>query len=164
MSRTLIHRLYVAVLVTMAVVFAQPLYAQSTGDSTAQWGNWWFGLYGGVNYSSFSGELNGFGQVQDPPSTFDAGNGIGLALGGVLEYNPGKLLGFNLLLGYDARPIDFDQIQSEVATDKFFTEDLSTSFSYLVVEPSLRINLGSRFFHVLLGPGFGFNLGKGSEY
>ncbi len=81
-----------------------------------------------------------------------------------MEYNPGKLLGFNLLLGYDARPIDFDQIQSEVATDKFFTEDLSTSFSYLVVEPSLRINLGSRFFHVLLGPGFGFNLGKGSEY
>lgn len=166
MSKTLIHRLSSVMLATLAVILMQtaPLNAQTTGDTTAQWGNWWFGLYGGVNYSSFSGELTGFGNVTDPPSTFDAGSGIGLAAGGVLEYNPGKLLGFNFLLGYDSRPIAFDQVQTEVTPGKTFTEDLSTSFSYLAIEPSLRLNLGNRFLHVLLGPGFGLNLGKGVEY
>lgn len=168
MANSLIRRLSVAALATFVVSLISPsatqLFSQTTGDSASRWASWWYGVYGGVNYSSFTGELNNFGTLVEPASTFDAGTGLGFAAGGVLEFNPGKLLGFNLLLGYDTRPISFDQVQSETESGATFTEDLSTSFSYLAVEPSLRINLGSRFFHAVLGPGFGFNLGKGSEY
>lgn len=141
------------------LVISASLFAQTPGDTTARWGNWWFGIYAGVNYSMFDGTIAG------DVGTFDAGSGLGIpAAGGVLEYNPGSLLGFNLMLGYDPRPVDFDQVRTAVRTDSVFTEDLSTSFSYLAIEPSLRINLGSRFFHLLLGPGLGINLGKGSAY
>lgn len=148
----------------LLLLVSSSLYSQTPGDTTARWGNWWYGLYGGVNYSMFDGNLTGIGDIKSPASVFDAGSGLGLAAGGVLEYNSGSLLGFNLMLGYDARPITFDQVRTEIRQDSVFTEDLSTSFSYLSIEPSLRINLGSRFFHLLLGPGLGINLGKGSAY
>lgn len=159
------HPLPIAFVCTL--LLSTPLLSQTPGD-TARWANWWFGVYGGVNFSSFDGMINvpggDFG-TGIPSSTFDAGSGIGPALGGVVEYNPGKLLGVNLMLGYDARPVTFDQTSTPGGvTPTVFNADLSTNFTYFTVEPSLRINLGSRFFHLLLGPGLGFNLGKSSEF
>ena len=137
--------------------------AQTPGDTTEQWAKWWFGIYGGVNYNTFSGEIQNYSSVQG--STFDQGSGLGPTFGGVLEFNPGKLLGFTVMVGYDGRPIGFDSARTEVSsTGATVSEGLSTSLSYLSIEPSLRLNLGNRFFHLLLGPTFNFNLGKGASY
>ncbi|MGE3800606.1 MAG: outer membrane beta-barrel protein [Candidatus Kapaibacterium sp.] len=135
---------------------------QTPGEEAEQWASWWFGVYGGVNYSTFSGELRNFGSI--PGSSFTEGSGLGPTFGGLFEYNPGKLLGFTMMVGYDGRPVGFDSAVTPVSETASVTEGLSTSLSYLSVEPSLRLNLGNRFFHLLLGPTFNFNLGKGSEY
>lgn len=140
------------------------LRAQTPGDTTDSWASWWFGLYGGVNYDMFSGQLRGFNPAVVPNSMMESGSGLGPTFGGVIEYNPGSLLGFTMMLGYDARPVDFDSVSTLAANDLSNVETLSTSLSYFSIEPSLRINLGNRFFHLLLGPTFGINLGKGKAY
>ena len=145
-----------------ALVMPQQAQTQTPGDTTESWASWWFGIYGGLNLNTFSGELQNFGQAVG--STFDEGSGLGPTLGGVVEYNPGDLLGFTLLVGYDARPIGFDSARTQVSETGTVSEGLSTSLSYLNIEPSLRLNLGNRFLHLLLGPTFNFNLGKGSDY
>jgi outer membrane protein OmpA-like peptidoglycan-associated protein len=43
-------------------------------------------------------------------------------------------------------------------------ENLSTSLAYFTIEPNLRINLGGRQLHLMLGPSFMINLAKGYDY
>ncbi len=140
------------------------LHAQTPGENEAEWASWWFGIYGGINLTMPTGGITGFNDAVDPASTISEGSGLGPAFGLVVEHNSGSLLGFTLGIGYDARPVDFDAVTTQTGADVPTTETLSTSLSYLNVDPSLRLNLGGRALHILLGPTFGFNLGKGSEY
>ena len=164
MKRRLINRFFVSALMTGVLLFtdAHRTHAQTPGDTVEGWASWWFGLYGGMNFSTFSGELRNFGQGLG--STFDQGSGLGPTLGSVVEYNSGNLLGFTMLIGYDARPVGFDSVRTQVSETGIVSEGLSTSLSYLGIEPSFRLNLGNRFLHLLLGPTFNFNLRKGSDY
>lgn len=139
--------------------------AQETGEE--QWGKWWYGVYGGANYNLFSGTLPAGINTDLTVTNYEKGSGLGLALGGLLEYNPGTLLGFNLRVGYDNRYVKFDQVTTTTVDTSdaavTATHDLNASLSYLTIEPSLRLNLGDRFLHLLIGPTFGINIGKGSE-
>lgn len=157
-------KIYQAVILLAAILTAMPANAQQTGPDE-RWGNWWYGLFGGANINMVSGEgLVGFDGVQ----RLNKGSGLGLALGGVLEYNPGSLFGFNLGIGYDNRTVDFDQATGTArllpdTTLRSFTQDVSLSPAYISIEPALRVNLGNRFFHAIVGPSFGINVAKGSE-
>lgn len=157
-------KIYQAVVLLAAIAMATTANAQQPGPDE-RWGNWWYGLFGGANINMVGGD----GLVAlDGVQRLNSGSGLGLALGGLLEYNPGSLLGFNLGIGYDNRAVDFDQATGAVrllpdTTLRPFTETQNLSPSYISIEPSLRVNLGNRFFHAIVGPSFGINVAKGSE-
>jgi len=164
---------FIAVLLALFAVTPPALRAQ---DSDARWENWdhwshwWFGLYGGANINLFSGEIHDLGTATGltnvaAPTGFDGGSGLGLALGGIIEYNPGGLLGGNLMLGYDNRSIIFDT-KNEAAPSPTGrgAEDLTARIGYFTIEPNLRINLGYRFLHATIGPSFGVLLSKAYDY
>jgi outer membrane protein OmpA-like peptidoglycan-associated protein len=140
-----------------------------TGDD--QWARWWYGGFLGGNINLFSGQLHDLNAdgINDAgialPSGFDKGTGVGLTLGGIVEYNSGKLLGGNLMIGYDNRSVTFTtKNPSDQLSIGRRDEDLTTSFAYVSIEPNLRINLGSRMLHLMLGPSFMINVAKGYSY
>lgn len=159
-----LKRYHVAILLVAAILVATPAHAQQTGPDE-RWGNWWYGLFGGANINM----VGGSGLIaRDGTQSLDKGSGLGLALGGLLEYNPGSLLGFNLGIGYDNRAVDFDQVAGTArllpdTTLRPFTQSLSASPAYISIEPSLRVNIVNRVFHAIVGPSFGINVAKGSE-
>ncbi len=152
--------------IAIGVIGANGASAQETGE---RWPHWWYGVYGGANYNMFSGAIHttGNGLLSNLADTtgFDAGSGLGLALGGILEYNSGDLLGGNLMVGYDNRSIGFDTKQS--LTDGVVTrtdETLDAHVAYVTVEPNIRLNLGNKFFHLMLGPSFRILVAKSFDY
>lgn len=167
-----IRSVFAAGLLALLAVNPSGLHAQ---DSDARWANWdhwshwWFGLYAGANINLFSGEIHDLGTAPltnvAAPTGFDGGNGIGLGLGGIIEYNSGDLLGANLMLGYDNRSIIFDTKNPDAASvTGRRAEDLSTRIAYFTMEPNLRINLGYRFLHATIGPSFRILVSKGYDY
>ncbi len=158
-------RLLRLLLVTVIAGFPTFVKAQTPGDD---WAKWWYGAYLGVNVNLFSGTLHNL-SVNDVnvanPTGFDAGSGLGLGLGGLLEYNSGELLGGNVFVGYDNRHVNFDTKNAARDTvTRRMNEELSTSLAYVTIEPNLRLNLINRFFHVMVGPSFAINLSNGYEY
>lgn len=160
-------------LLAILTVVPSSLYAQDTDARWANWdhwSHWWFGLYGGANINLFSGEVHDLGTTPNlinvaATTGFDGGSGIGLALGGIIEYNPPGLLGGNLMLGYDNRSVIFDtEHETTVSPTGRRAEDLTTRIGYFTMEPNLRINLGLRFLHATLGPSFGVLVSKGFDY
>jgi outer membrane protein OmpA-like peptidoglycan-associated protein len=152
----------IAALSMLALLGIAPasVHAQTTGE---EWGRWWFGIYGGANINLFNGQIHDINaSLLDVATTtgFDKGTGFGLGLGGIVEFNSGGLLGGNLMIGYDNRAVGFDNKTDTVRG----AQELSASPAYLTIEPNLRVNLGNRFFHFMVGPSFGINIAKGSQY
>jgi len=153
----------------MGLLAAGPAaHAQETTNNWSNWDHWsgwWYGIYGGLNINMFSGEIHNPGTNDvnvAAPNGFTDGMGLGLALGGILEYNPGKLLGGNLMVGYDNRSVDFDDVN--VAGSTRSNEGLVAHLSYVTIEPNLRINTGLQLLHVMLGPSFRLLVQKGYDY
>lgn len=138
---------------------------EETGD---RWPRWWYGVYGGANFNLFSGALHDIGTADTnaaDPTGFDAGSGLGLALGGIIEYNSGGLLGGNVMLGYDNRSVTFDTKNSTASPATFRSnEKLEAHLAYFTVEPNVRINLGSKLLHLTIGPSFRILVAKGYDY
>lgn len=160
-------------LLTILAIAPSSLRAQDTDSRWADWdhwSHWWFGGYIGGNINLFSGEIHDLGTATGltnvaAPTGFDGGSGIGLAFGGIIEYNSGGLLGGNLMLGYDNRSVIFDtKNESAASVTGRRAEDLTTRIGYFTIEPNLRINLGYRFLHATIGPSFGVLLSKGYDY
>lgn len=155
---------------TMAllVVAIAASISASAQQNDEGWANWWYGGYGGANINLFGGEVHSLNTALSnvaPPNGFTDGMGLGLHIGGLLEYNSNNLLGFTLMAGYDSRKVDFDDVQrTDTALGGDVVEGLGTSFSYLSIEPNIRLNLGNRHFHLMVGPSIGINLGKGFEH
>jgi len=141
----------------------------STGLLRAQeggWARWWFGGGGGANVNFFDGALHNLsagGTSTVSPSGFTEGFGLGLNIHLLAEYNAGDLFGGALHVGYDSRKVNFEAQTSQTGAGTV-VEDASANISYVSIEPSLRINPLGRFFHVLLGPSFGVNVGKTYNY
>jgi len=157
-------RFSLRILILLVLPFiAIPLRAQTPADTA--WAKWWFGGGGGVNINLFSGAVHDLGTPSDTslgaPNGFTEGSGLGLNIHLLAEYNSGGLLGGALTLGYDSRKVKFDQV---VRGTPDTTENATVNMAYLSIEPSLRINPLDRRLHLLLGPTFGINVGKGYEY
>jgi hypothetical protein len=121
------------------------------------WPRWWFGLFGGANINMFSGVVRTPSPAASvvSPDGFTSGTGVGLALGAMLEFNSGGLLGGNLMIGYDNRSVEADPVG---------VETLTMSPAYLSIEPNVRVNIAGRALHLLVGPSIAINVGNTYQY
>jgi outer membrane protein OmpA-like peptidoglycan-associated protein len=149
---------------TLSLIALGALSTAHAQEAEDRWPRWWYGVYGGANINLFSGALHDVGTADTnlaPTTGFDAGSGLGLALGGIIEYNSGGLLGGNLMLGYDNRSVGFDTKNTAAGGGP---ETLDAHLAYFTVEPNVRINLGSKLLHLTLGPSFRILVAKSYDY
>jgi outer membrane protein OmpA-like peptidoglycan-associated protein len=128
--------------------------------SAAKAQNWMFGVAGAGNLNYFSGTTQRLDNSYFVPTAFHNGTGVKPFGALLLEYNPGKIFGGILTVGYDGRGARFD----EVIAPCDCPATLKTNLSYISVEPSLRINAGKSNFYFFLGPRVAFNLEKDYDY
>lgn len=122
---------------------------------------WWFGGAGAANLNWYNGTAQILSDSLTTPVPFHQGSGVGpyLALG--LEYRPNPVWGGMLYVGYDDRRGKWDDVVNPCDT---CTASLSTTLSYISIEPSLRIAPFSSRFYVFLGPRVGINMAKTFTY
>jgi outer membrane protein OmpA-like peptidoglycan-associated protein len=139
-----------AILIFMMVVSFSNVKAQ----------NWMFGVTGAGNLNYFTGTTQRLDQSYFVPTAFHKGSGIRPFGALLLEYNPGKIFGGMLNVGYDGRGTKFDDVIAPCNCPA----TLKTNLSYITVEPSLRINAGKSNFYFFVGPRIAFNLDKQYKY
>ncbi len=139
-----------AILIFMMVVSFSNVKAQ----------NWMFGVTGAGNLNYFTGTTQRLDQSYFVPTAFHKGTGIRPFGALLLEYNPGKIFGGMLNVGYDGRGTKFDDVIAPCNCPA----TLKTNLSYITVEPSLRINAGKSNFYFFVGPRIAFNLDKQYKY
>jgi len=122
--------------------------------------HFWWGLGGGANLNFHRGSTQKLSNEFTSPVAFHNGNTVGLYLAPLLEYQGPGHLGFMFQLGYDSRRSVFEQ---EITVCNC-PADLSTSLSYLTVEPSLRFAPFGPGFYLYAGPRLAFNVDKSFTY
>ena len=123
--------------------------------------SWWFGVAGGANFNFYRGSTQQLTDDFTAPVAFDEGNGVSLYLAPLMEYHaPGTALGFMLQLGYDGRSSSYKQ----QITPCNCPADLSTTLSYITVEPSIRLAPFKGNFYLYGGPRLAFNVHKSFKY
>lgn len=138
-----------------------PLQAQEAQEVEYTRPSWWFGGAVGVNFNYYEGTTQRLNDGLIIPNAFRHGSGLGLYAAPLVEfYRPDSRFGAMLQVGYDSRRGDFDQI----TTSCNCPADLSTSLSYLTVEPSLRIAPFKSNLYIYGGPRLAFNLDKSFTY
>src|SRR5213593_2997642 len=95
---------------------------------------WWYGGALGANFNYYGGEVRALNAGTLTPAPFSKGAGTGLYLAPLIEFHPDPVWGGMLHLGYDSRRGSWDDVSSGGSTTT-----LSTSLSYLSLEPSLRV-------------------------
>jgi outer membrane protein OmpA-like peptidoglycan-associated protein len=152
-----------------AVGFAVSVANEANAQETYDGAPWRFGVFGGMNFNivgTGSQELQGIGTNFSAANTTTGtndiidGTGLGLYGGGLVEYNSGKLLGAKLRVGLDDRRVRFNDWDVPDATSTRF----SARMTYVSVEPSLRLNLGSPDFHMIAGPLLSFKVATKYDY
>ena len=114
---------------------------------------WWLGAAAGANLNFYGGTTQMLNSALTTPTAFHKGFGVGLYLAPLVEYRPDPVWGGILQVGYDDRRGSFSDVPcpcGEVST-------LSTTISYISVEPSLRYAPFSDGFYIFGGPRIGFN-------
>jgi len=135
-----------------------PLQAQMVQYSKP---SWWFGVAGGANFNFYRGSTQQLNADFMAPVAFDEGNGVGLYLAPLIEYHvPGAGLGFMLQTGYDSRSSAYKQ----QITPCNCPADLTTTLSYITVEPSIRLQPFDGNFYLYAGPRLAFNVEKSFKY
>lgn len=123
--------------------------------------SWRFGIAGAANVNFYRGSTQQLTSGFTAPVAFNHGNGVGLFLAPVLEYQgPNSPLGFMLQVGYDGRQSKFNR---EITLCNC-PADLSTNLSYITVEPNLRLAPFNSGFYLFGGPRFAFNFDKTFTY
>src|SRR5207249_4179110 len=105
------------------------------------------------------GEVRALNAGTLTPAPFSKGAGTGLYLAPLIEFHPDPVWGGMLHLGYDSRRGSWDDVSSGGSTTT-----LSTSLSYLSLEPSLRVAPFSSPVYFFAGPRIGFNFSKSFTY
>jgi len=114
---------------------------------------WWFGGAGAVNLNFYGGTTQMLNSALTTPAAFHKGFGAGWYLAALMEYRPDPVWGGILQIGYDDRRGSFHETPcpcGEMST-------LSTTLSYVSIEPSIRISPFSDGFYIFGGPRIGFN-------
>ncbi len=123
--------------------------------------SWWVGLAGAANGNFYRGSTQQLNSGFTAPVAFDHGNGAGLYLAPLLEYQaPGAALGFSLQVGYDGRQSSYNT----ETTPCNCPADLSVKLGYITVEPNLRITPFNSGFYLFGGPRVAFNMEKSFTY
>lgn len=115
---------------------------------------WWFGGAAAANLNFYGGTTQMLNSSLTTPSAFHKGFGVGWYLAALLEYRPDPVWGGILQVGYDDRRGSFNDVPCPCC-DEMTT--LSTTISYISIEPSLRIAPFSDGFYIFGGPRIGFN-------
>jgi len=121
---------------------------------------WWFGGALAANFNWYNGTAQILNDNLTTPSPFHQGNGFSPYLVAGIEYRPNPLWGGMLYVGYDDRSGGWDEIVTscgDVAT-------LTTTTSYLTIEPSFRLAPFQERFYLFAGPRVGINLYKSFHY
>ncbi len=135
-----------------------PIHAQMVQYSKP---SWWFGVAAGANFNFYRGSTQQLNEGFIAPVAFDEGNGVGLYLAPLVEYHaPGTGLGFMLQTGYDSRSSSYIQ----QITPCNCPADLTTTLSYITVEPSIRLQPFDGNFYLYAGPRLAFNVEKSFKY
>jgi hypothetical protein len=123
--------------------------------------NWWIGVAAGANLNDYRGTTQQLTAELTLPAAFHHGRGIGLYLAPVIEFHrPQSRWGIMLQAGYDSRQGSFTQI----TTPCNCPADLSTSLSYITVEPSIRFAPFKSNLYLFAGPRFALNLTSAFKY
>ncbi len=122
---------------------------------------WRFGVAGGANFNFYRGTTQNLNDDLTVPAAFRHGNGVGLFLAPLIEYQrPESRWGGNLQIGYDSRKGSFD----EILTPCNCPTNLTTKLAYITVEPSLRFSPFKSNFYLFGGPRLAFNTQKSFTY
>ena len=145
-------------LVVLIVSMLSPLQAQEVQFTKP---SWWFGVAGGANFNFYRGSTQQLNDNFTAPVAFTQGEGVGLYVAPLVEYHPfGSSLGFMFQAGYDSRSSSYHQ---EI-TPCNCPADLSTTLSYVTIEPSLRFAPFKSDLYLYVGPRFAFNTQKSFTY
>jgi len=122
---------------------------------------WLFGGAAGVNLNFYGGTTQMLNSALTTPAAFHKGFGGGWYLGGLIEYRHDPIWGGILQVGYDDRRGSFYETPCPCGE----SSNLSSTLSYISIEPSLRIAPFSDGFYVYGGPRIGINwaLSSGDE-
>jgi outer membrane protein OmpA-like peptidoglycan-associated protein len=122
---------------------------------------WWFGGAVGANLNFYRGSTQELNSGLTVPTVFHNGDGMGIYLAPLLEYQPSdSKFGIMLQAGYDSRKGKF----KEVITPCNCPADLSTDLSYFTIEPSLRFAPFKSNFYLYAGPRMALILAKSFTY
>ena len=120
----------------------------------------WFGVSGAVNYNMYTGTTQTLNSAIKAPAAFHEGFGFTPYGSFLIEYRPTPIIGFMLNLGYDNRGGSFTETFSPCNCP----ENLTTSLSYAVIEPSIRITPFKSGLYLYLGGAYSYNINKSFTY
>lgn len=121
---------------------------------------WNFGQSVGINFNTFRGYTQQLNGQLLAPTPFQNGEGIKPYASLFVEYLPYKHSGIILNLAYDNRGGSF----KEVLAPCNCPANLSTSLSYLAIEPSIKVMPFGGSLYLFGGPTFLLNIDKSFAY
>jgi outer membrane protein OmpA-like peptidoglycan-associated protein len=136
-----------------ATILAQEIQrAEPTWETKRAQPTWWFGGAAGVNVNFYSGTTQRLNSALITPAPFHKGSGAGWYLAGLVEYRNDPVWGGILQVAYDDRRGSFNDC---VHCNE--TTTLSTTLSYLSIEPSIRFAPFPDGVYFFGGPRIAFN-------
>ena len=114
---------------------------------------WWLGLSAADNLNFYSGTAQVLNPALTTPAPFHKGFGNGLYIAPHIEYRHDSIWGGMLEAGYDSRRGSFDHVICPCGQNS----TLSTTLSYISIEPSLRVAPFAGRFFLYAGPRLAFN-------
>ena len=137
--------------VTTLIFFYLPARSQAKYTQPS----WWFGAAVGANFNFYAGSIQRPNEVTTFPSAFRNGFGVGTFAAGLIEYHrPKSVFGFMLQEGLDNRRANF-----YLPDQKFIAR-----FSYITIEPSLRLAPFRSNFYLYGGPRLAFLMSSSFTY
>ncbi len=121
---------------------------------------WWFGQSVAANFNFYDGTTQTLNADVKAPTAFHKGNGTRPYFSLLTEYRPNRTWGGMLNIAFDNRGGDFDEVMAPCNCPA----NLSTSLSYLAIEPALRLAPFKSSFYIFGGPTLGINLSKKFDY
>jgi outer membrane protein OmpA-like peptidoglycan-associated protein len=115
---------------------------------------WWFGGAGAANLNFYGGTTQMLNSELTTPAAFHRGFGAGWYVAALLEYRPTPIWGGILHVAYDERRGAFNDVPCPCCDE---VTTLSTTLSYISIEPSLRYAPFADGFYIFGGPRIGFN-------
>src|ERR1700722_1099893 len=127
---------------------------------------WLFGISGGANFNWYHGTVQDISPELTTPNPMTHGFGAGGYGSVLMEYRPQSVLGFMLNVAADSRYGILHYTDNPKGEAPAFsnTGDLNSKFTYVAIEPSLRIAPWKRGLYFFVGPTFSFNVQKAYNF